>query len=94
MTKIPPDERETITKYNDAEDEADIYTHSKALQRHIENKLGVRPYLKQGMASTYKVPKSWLRYPQKPSEKRREASRKALEARGGIITSRIPALVG
>ena len=86
MAGIPLEERETIINYNDAEDEADIYTHNKALQRHIESKLGIKPYFKQGIARGYKLPRTWLRYPRMPSEKRREASKKALNARGGHIT--------
>ena len=86
MASITLDERETIILFNDAEDEADIYTHDKALQRHIEIKLGIKPYFKEGEAREYKLPKKWLRYPQKPSEKRREASKKSLEKRGGRIT--------
>ena len=86
MASITLYERETIINYNDAEDEADVYTHDKALQRHIEKKLGIKPYFKRGITRGYKLPKMWLRYPQKPSEKRREASRNALEKRGGRIT--------
>ena len=88
MAGIPIEERETIILYNDAEDEADLYTHDKSLQRHIEIKLGIKPYYREGLAREYKLPKKWLRYPQKPSEKRREASRKALNARGGRITKK------
>ena len=86
MASITLFERETIINYNDAEDEADLYTHDKSLQRHIEIKLGIKPYFKQGIAREYKLPKKWLRYPQKPSVKRSEASKKALNARGGRIT--------
>ena len=86
MASITLYERETIINYNDAEELADIYTHDKALQRHIEKKLGIKPYYKEGLARTYKLPKKWLRYPQKPSEKRREAARKSLQERGGRIS--------
>ena len=86
MASITLYERETIINYNDAEDEADVYTHDKALQRHIEMKLGIKPYFKQGIARGYKLPRTWLRYPRMPSDKRREAAKKSLEARGGRIT--------
>lgn len=94
MASVTPYERETIILYNDAEDTADIHTHDKALQRHIEKKLGIKPYFKRGITRGYKLPKTWLRYPQKPSEKRREASRNALEKRGGRILRKTAVLTG
>jgi len=78
-------EKETIILYNEAEDMADIYTHETALKHHIEKELGIKPYFKEGAAREYKVPKSWLRYPRKFSQKRSESSKKSLEARGGFI---------
>jgi hypothetical protein len=86
-------EQETIINYNQADDMADIYTHDKPLQRHIEKDLGIKPYAIVGPARSYKVSKSWLKWPRKPSEKRRESARKALKARGGRI-GKTPALVG
>ena len=88
MARILLEERETITLYNDADDTANIYTHDKALQRFIEKELGVKAWRIQGLAKDYEIPKKWLRWPRKPSEKRREASRKALEARGGVVSQK------
>ena len=56
-------EKETIINYNEADDMADVYTHEKALQRHIEKDLEVKPFFKEGAAREYKIPKKWLRYP-------------------------------
>jgi len=81
-------ERETIINYNQAEDEADIYTHDKTLQTHIEKVLGIKPYMKGGLAREYQIPKKWLRFPRKPSDKRKAAARKSLEARGGLIVKK------
>jgi len=94
MASITAYERETIILYNDAENEAHIYTHDRALQRHLEKELGITPYFKEGPAREYKIPKSWLRYPRKPSERRREASRKALESRGGLISRKTKGSAG
>jgi hypothetical protein len=86
MARISPEERETIILYNDAEDTANIYTHDKIMQRHIEKELGVKPWRVQGLAKDYQIPKKWLRLPRKPSERRREAAKKSLEKRGGFNT--------
>lgn len=85
MSRITAYERETIINYNDTDDMADIYTHDKALQRHIEKALCIKPYFKLEAAREYEIPKKWLRYPRKPSEKRREAAKESLKARGGRI---------
>lgn len=78
-------EKETIINYNEADDMADVYTHEKALQRHIEKELGVKPFFKEGAAREYTIPKKWLRYPLKPrkaSPAQREVLAKArLKAR-------------
>ena len=80
---IQPDERETIISYNDGSHKAIIYTHDKALQRHIDKELGVKAHLKYGSAREYEIPKKWLKYPRKPSEKRREAGRQRFNKMGG-----------
>lgn len=85
MQKTTVEECETIIQYNDSSNMAGIYTHDKAFQRYIEKELGIKAWRVQGPAKDYEIPKKWLRWPRKPSEKRREASRKALEARGGRI---------
>lgn len=94
MSKVTPYERETIILYNDADDTANIYTHDKALQHYIEKELGVKAWRTQGPAKDYEIPKKWLRWPRKPSAKRIEASRKALEARGGRINRKTPVSAG
>lgn len=72
----PAYERETIINYNYEETEADIYTWDVRLQSHIEKKLGIKPYEIQEGARSYKVPKRWLRKPQKPSKAKSEAAKK------------------
>lgn len=94
MARIPLEERETIILYNDGSDTANIYTHDKALQRFIEKQLGIKAWRTQGPAKDYEIPKKWIRWPRKPSEKRREAAKKALKARGGRITRKTNASAG
>ena len=91
--KLTNYEQETIINYNQADELADIYTHDKPFQRYIEKELGIKPYQIIGPAREYSVPKKWLKWPRKPSEKRREAARIALNARGGRI-GKAPVLVG
>jgi hypothetical protein len=86
MARVSPEERESIILYNDAEDTANIYTHDKIMQRHIEKELDIKPWRVQGLAKDYQIPKKWLRLPRKPSERRREAAKKSFEARGGFGT--------
>lgn len=94
MERILAEECETIIRYNDGSDTASIYTHDKALQRYIEKELGIKAWRVLGPARDYEIPKRWLKWPRKPSERRREASRKALEARGGRIAPRAKSAAG
>lgn len=64
--KTPLEERETIVNFNEAEDVASIYTHSRKWMRYIENELGIKPSRHFGAAREYEIPKKWLRLPQKP----------------------------
>ena len=74
-------EQETIINYNREEDEASIFTYDRKLQKHLENKLGVKPIMENSHGGKgYGVDKSWIRMPQK---KRRcsETSKKQLAER-------------
>lgn len=82
MARIPLEERETIILYNDADDTANIYTHDKSLQSHIQKELGVKAWRTQGLAKDYEIPKKWLRWPRKPSVKRIEAGRQRFKKLG------------
>ena len=84
-------EQETIIIFNEGDTTANVYTHNRTWQHHLEA-LGVKPWRVQGRAKDYTVPKSWLRLPRKPSERRREASRKALKERGGKIKRQLVAV--
>lgn len=75
-----PEEKETIIICNDVDDTASIYTYDKAFQAHIEKVLGIKAWRTEGSAKDYEIPKKYLRWPRKPSEKRREAARKRIAA--------------
>jgi hypothetical protein len=85
-------EMETIINYNQEETDADIYTWDKSLQRHIETKLGVKPYEIQGGARSYKVPKKWIKKPRKPSQIKIDGARK--RAMAGNFGFKKKAVVG
>jgi len=83
-------EMETIINYNYEESDADIYTWDRRLQSHIEKKLGIKPYEIQEGAKSYKIPKKWLRKPQKPSAIKSELSKKRwaeIKQKTGVSTT-------
>jgi len=55
-------EMETILIFNEADDNANLYTYNKGWQEHME-KLGVKAYAKHGQARTYLFPKAWVQTP-------------------------------
>lgn len=71
-------EQETVISWDRAGDTATVYTFEPRWQKHIENVLGIPPSkkTKRGYAREYEIPKKWIRLPRKPSEARREASRR------------------
>ena len=73
-------EQETVINYNRAGSVAYIYTCDRALQRHIEKKLGYKPLrVNSHGCKDYEIPKSMLRRPQKPR-------RMSEEQKGGLRT--------
>ena len=57
-------EQETIILFNEAEQEATVYTHNKALQRRLDGFCTENPRCTlekmDGSAKTYKVPKKYI----------------------------------
>ena len=81
-------ERETIITYNEAESEASVYTHNKALRRTLDKLAQERPEDCRvdrgghgGAAADYTIPKAWvkIRPPRVASEAQKAASRRAAE---------------
>ena len=62
-------ERETIINFNEAEDTAYIFTYNKAWQRHLEEKLGLKPVNINGFGGKdYELPKKWIKLPRGPRQ--------------------------
>ncbi|MFC2017155.1 hypothetical protein ACFLUD_01925 [Chloroflexota bacterium] len=78
--KLSKQEQETIIVYNRADDTANIFTYDKALQRHLENNLGVKPEGDNGFhGRDYILPKSYIPRPRKPKKLTDEARAKLAE---------------
>jgi hypothetical protein len=73
-------EQETIINFNKLDDFADVFTYEFTWQRHIENKLGIKPYADNGNGGkSYKVPKSRISKPRAPRTMTDESRRKGAE---------------
>ena len=65
--QLSPEERETIISFDETSADADYFTYTKALQKCLENKLGIKPYYDNGKGGkSYKVPKKRIRMPLAP----------------------------
>lgn len=61
-------ELETVVNFNKTKDDAVIFTYEKSWQKHIEKRMGIKPFLDNDFGGkSYKVPKKLIR---KPSVKR------------------------
>lgn len=64
MRNLTGFEKETIIIFNEAEDVAYIFTYHKAWQRHLENKLGLKPVKDNGFGGKeYVIPKGRIPMP-------------------------------
>lgn len=65
MTNLSNYERETIINFNEGEQVASVYTHSRKLQNKLNKLVPERPDIKivnQGDEwAEYEVPKSWIK---------------------------------
>jgi hypothetical protein len=78
--KLTSYEQETIINFNEAEDTADIFTYNRAWQRHLEDKLGLKPVMDNGYGGKeYEVSKKRIRPPMAPRKLSAEAKAKAVE---------------
>lgn len=74
-------ELETVINFNKGDNMATIFTYEKMWQRHIEKKLGIKPYLDNGYGGkSYKLPKSKISKP-RASMKLTDEQRKAISER-------------
>jgi len=66
MNPLTKYEQETIITLNRAEKTAEVFTYDKRWQRHIEEKLGIRPKLVNNQGGRgYTVPKRSITKPRK-----------------------------
>lgn len=71
---LPACEKETIINFNEAEAIACVFTYNKAWQRHLEQRIGVKPTMDNGYGGrTYEVDKRLI----KPPRLKRQLSEKA-----------------
>ena len=60
-------EKETIILFNEAEEMASIFTYNKAWQKHLEQKLGLKPVMDNDAGGKeYELPKKRIRPPHPP----------------------------
>ena len=77
--RLTAQERETIVNFNEAEGKAYVFTYNKSWQKHLEQKLGLKPVNVNGFGGRdYELPKKMIKPPKPPrkvSQKQREAAR-------------------
>ena len=82
---LTKEEMETTMNYDENSPNADVLTYNKALQRRIETRVGINPYLNNGFGGRlYTIPKKLItiRIPRKMSaEQRKKAGERLAQAR-------------
>lgn len=80
-------EQETIINFNKAEDVAYIFTYEKTWQKHLENKLGLKPLYDNGFGGReYEIPKNRIKPPRAPRKLSVSAEKKLVER---LYTNRV-----
>ena len=73
-------EQETIINFNKAEDIAYIFTYEKSWQKHLEEKLGLKPIMDNGLGGReYEIPKNRIKPPRAPRKLSDSAKKKLAE---------------
>ena len=63
-------ELETIIRFDETNEPAEIYTNNKSWMRHCEEILGLKPEKTNfPRGKTYLLPKKWLKKPRKPKKR-------------------------
>jgi len=58
------DEKETIITFDETPADANVFTYNAKWKKHIEQRLGIKPYSNNGAGGRdYKVPKGLIRMP-------------------------------
>ena len=62
-------EQETIISFNKAEEMAHIFTYENSWQKHLEQRLGLKPTMDNGFGGKgYELPKSRIKPPRAPRQ--------------------------
>ncbi|MEE8112737.1 MAG: hypothetical protein V3T23_00140 [Nitrososphaerales archaeon] len=77
-------ERETVVRWDEAGDNAHIWTASEPVYRKLK-KLGYSPTEDNERSAKFEVPKRDIKLPRPKSEKRSQASRKRANALGNTL---------
>ncbi|MFC1892976.1 hypothetical protein ACFLYR_02915 [Chloroflexota bacterium] len=73
-------EQETIINFNKEEKIAYIFTYEKTWQKHLEDKLGLKPVMDNGFGGKeYELPKSRIKPPRAPRKLSDSAKKKLVE---------------
>ena len=68
-------EQETYCHFNQEEDTCTLFTYLYSMQRHMEDKLGLKPDLTNDAGGKgYTFPKSWWRKPQLPPKRNKNSN--------------------
>ena len=83
--QLTNEEKETIITFDETPADAIVFTYNKAWQKHIEQRLGIKPSMNNGAGGReYKVPKSRIKPPRAPlqlsAEQRQKLSDRARQA--------------
>lgn len=74
------EEKETLISFDETPGDAVIFTYSKAWQKHLEQKLGIKPAVENGHGGReYRVPKKLIRPPRAPVKLSAERRQKLAE---------------
>jgi hypothetical protein len=74
------DEKETLINFNEKDELASIFTYNKSWQKHLEERLGLKPILDNGSgAREYLIDKKRIKPPRAPLNLSDEARAKIRE---------------
>lgn len=80
MHKLARVERETIITFNEEDKLADIFTYSKAWQKHLEKKLGLKSYFENDYGGKeYEIDKKRIKPPRAIKKLSASAKKKLVE---------------
>lgn len=92
--KLTAYEQETYMGFNETSEPAWIFTYNKTWQKHLEQKLGLKPLYDNGFGGReYELPKSRIKPPRAPRKLSTSAKKKLAERLHGDRVLSPPNLV-